>query len=63
MLYTLTLHGKRGDSERTEILFATHYEALQYLHEINSNRRMTGFGPASASLTRNAHRPTLFGLA
>jgi len=61
-LYTLTLHGTRGDRERTPILFATHYEALQYLHEINSKRRVSGLGPATASLTRNPHRPTLFGL-
>lgn len=62
-VYTLTLFGKRGERDRTEILFDTHYEALAYLHELNSKRRVSGLGPLSCSLTRRRARRTLFGLA
>ncbi len=52
MLYELKLHGKRGDQERTDIVFDSHREALQYLHELNSQRRVSGLSPARASLAR-----------
>lgn len=57
MLYELTLHGTRGNQERTAIVFDTHYEALQYLHEINSQRRASGLSPATASLSRYRYVP------
>lgn len=63
MLYELALHGTRGGTDRVNIVFDTHYEALQYLHEINSQRRMSGLGPARASLARYRYVPFAAALA
>lgn len=49
-LTTLTLHGQRGDTDRVEILFDNHADALQYLSEVNAQRAVTKLPPAHASL-------------
>lgn len=47
----LTLYGTRGIRDSVPIVFATVSQALRYLHEINEQRRVSGVGPARATLT------------